>query len=87
MNLSEKKDFHQRSKYLKYKNLNKYFAKKKTLKEETVILDGTLDRNSSSISEVHNYRDEYDKTSIAYDSESINDDKSSNSSIKSEEEN
>ena len=32
----------------KYENLNKYFTKKKTSKEDTVILDDTLDSNSSS---------------------------------------
>ena len=54
---------HQRT---KYKKLNKDFAKKKTSKEETIILDDTLERNSSSISEADNSPDEYEKTSIAY---------------------
>ena len=38
----------------KYKNLNKYFSKKKNSKEETVILYDASDSNSSSISEVDN---------------------------------
>ena len=82
VNLLEKEAAHQRAKYLKYKKLNKYFAKKKT----RVILYDTSDRDSSSSSEAHNSRDEDEKTSIAYDSESGNDDESSNSSIESEEE-
>ena len=69
------------------KNINKYFAKKKTFKEETVILYDTSDRNSSSISEADNSPDEYEKTSIAYDSESSDKDKSSSSFIISEENN
>ena len=72
------------AKYFKYKNLNKAFAKKKTPKEETVIIDDTSDINSSSSSEAYNSPDEDDKTSIAYDSESANNEKSSNSSIGSE---
>ena len=43
MNLSEREAAHKRAKYLKYKKLNKAFAKKKTHKEETVILDDTSD--------------------------------------------
>ena len=51
LNLLEAEASHQRAKHLKYKKLNKYFAKKKTPKEETVIIDDTLDINSSSSSE------------------------------------
>ena len=74
MNLLEKEAAHQRVKYLKYKNVNKTFAKKKTRKEETVILDDTSGSNSSSISEDQSSRDEDEEASIAYDSESDNDD-------------
>ena len=87
MNHLEKEAAHQRAKYLKYKKLNKYFAKTKTHKEETFIIDYTSDSNSSSSSEAHNSCGEYEKTPIAYDSMSGNDDESSNSSINSEEEN
>ena len=86
MNHLEKEAAHQRAKYLNYKKLNKYFAKTKTRKEETFIIDNTSDSNSSSSIEARNYCDEYEKTSIAYDSMSGNDDESSNSSINSEEE-
>ena len=68
MNLLEREASHKRSKYLKYKKLNKAFAKNKTLKEETVILDNTSDSDSSSSSEAYNLCDEYKKSSIAYDS-------------------
>ena len=82
MNLLEKEAAHQRVKYLKYKKLNKTFSKKKT----RVILDDASESNSSSSSESHCSRDEYKKTSIAYDSESGNDDKNSNSSTGNKEE-
>ena len=52
----EKESAHQRAKYLKDKNLNKYFAKKNTSKEETVILDETSDSDSFSSSEAQNSR-------------------------------
>ena len=82
MNLLEREASHQRTKYLKYKNLNKAFVQKKTPKEETVILYDTSDRDSSSsISEADNSPDEYEKTSISYDSESNEDDKINNISI------
>ena len=83
MNLLEKEADHQRAKYLKYKKLNKAFAKKKTRKEETFILYDTSDRDSSSSSEAHNSHDEDEKTSIVYNSESADDEKISNSSIDS----
>ena len=67
------------------KKLNKAFSKKKAPKEETVVLDDTLDRNSSSSSEADNYPDEDEKTSIAYDSYSADNDEISNSYISSEE--
>ena len=73
---------HQKSKYEK---LNKDFTKKKNSKEGTVVLDDTLDSISSSRSESENSPDEYGKTSIAYDSDSTGDDKSSSSSIVSED--
>ena len=47
LNILQAEDAHQKSKYEK---LNKAFTKKNTPKEETVILDDTLDSNSSSIS-------------------------------------
>ena len=70
MNLLEKETSHKRSKYLKYKKLNKDFYKKKN----NVILDDPLESNSSSISEADNSPDEGEKTSIAYESESSNSD-------------
>ena len=82
MNLLEKEASRQRAKYLKYKNLYKAFAKKKT----SVILDDPLGRDSSSSSESQNSQNEDEKTSIAYDSESGNSDKSSNSTTNTEEE-
>ena len=69
----------------KYKQLNKAFAKKKTPKEETVILDDTSDRNYSSSSEAENSPDEDEKTSIAYDSESADYNESRNISINRKE--
>ena len=78
LNLLQAEAAHQRS---KYKNLNKSFAKKKTPKEETVVLDDTLDINSSSRSEADNSPSEDEKTLIAYDSESSDDDESSRSYI------
>ena len=87
MNLLEKEDSHQRAKYLKYKKLNKALAKKKTRKEDTVIIDDTSDSDSCSSSEAHNSRDKEEKTSIAYDSELGNDKEIRNSSIDSEEDN
>ena len=87
MNLLEKEAAHQRAKYLKYNNPDKAFAKKKTRKEDTFILDDTSDRSSLSISGAHNSRDEYKKTSIAYNSDSGNNNKSSNIFNDSEENN
>ena len=68
VSLLEKEASHQRVKYLKYKNLNTFFTKKNTRKEETVILDDTSDIDSSSRSEADNYCDEDKKTFIAYNS-------------------
>ena len=62
---------HQKSKYEK---LNKAFAKKKTSKEETVILDDTSDSDSLSSSDSDNSPDEDEKTSFAYDSDSADND-------------
>ena len=87
MNLLEKEAAHQRAKYLKYKKLNKAFSKKKTSKEETFIIDDTLDSESSSSNEAHNSRDEDNKTSIAYDSMLGNNDKIGNIYIDSREDN
>ena len=81
MNLLEREAAHQRAKYIKYKNLNKLFAKKKTRKEETFILDDTSNGNSTSSSEAYNYHDEDQKSSITYDSELADNDESSISSI------
>ena len=68
MNLLEREAAHQRAKYLKYKNINKSFSKKKTPKEETDIIYDTLYSDSSSSSEAYNSRGEDEKSSIAYDS-------------------
>ena len=68
----------------KYENLSKAFTKKKTPKEDTVIWDDSSDSNSSSRSESENYPGKDHKTSIAYDSDSADNDKSSSSSIDSE---
>ena len=70
MKLLEREAAHQRAKYLKYKNPNKAFTKKKTPKEDTVIIDDTSDSESSSSIEADNPPDEYNKTSIVYDSDS-----------------
>ena len=84
MNLLDREAAHQRAKYLKHKKLNKSFATKDTPKEKTVIIYDTSDINSLSSSEAYNSQDEDEKASIAYDSESVDDDKISNSSIGSE---
>ena len=86
MNLLEKEFTHQRDKYLKYKKLNKAFAKKRTRKENTVVLDDTSDRDLSSSSEEENSPDEGGENSMTYDSESGGSDKSSNSATNTEEE-
>ena len=64
VNLLEKQAYHQRAKYLKYKNLNKLFSRKNT----RVILEDPSERNSSSSSEEGNSSDEGEKKSITYDS-------------------
>ena len=46
MNILEIEPAHQRAKYLKYKEINKAFAKNKNPKEETVILDDTSNSES-----------------------------------------
>ena len=51
LNLLEREAAHQKAKYLEYENLNKDFSKKKTPKEDNVILDDTSDSESSSSSE------------------------------------
>ena len=65
VNLLEREAAHQRAKYLKYKKLNKNFAKKKTPNEETIILYDNSDSDSSSSNEAYNSLDEYEKASIA----------------------
>ena len=87
VNILEKEDTHQKSKHLKYKNLNKDFSKKKTRKEDTGIIDDTSDSVSSSNSEAQKSRGEDKEASIAYDSESGNDDENSNNFIGREENN
>ena len=87
MNFLDIEAAQQRATYLKYKELNKAFAKKKTPKEEIAIIDDTLDIDSSSSSKAYNYYDEDEKSSITYDSEYADNDESSNSSIGSEEKN
>ena len=57
---------------------------KNTSKEYTVILYDTSYINSSSVSEADNSSDKYEKTSIAYDSDSDDDEKSSSSLISRE---
>ena len=44
-----------------YENINKSFTRNKTSKEETVILDDSLDSNSSFSSESENYSNEAGK--------------------------
>ena len=66
----EKEASQQREKYLKYKNLNKAFSKKKT----RVILDDPLESDSYSSREDDNYPDEGEENYMAYDSESGNSD-------------
>ena len=78
INLLKAQADHQKS---KNKKLNKAFSKKKTSKEENVILDDTLDSNYSSISEDENSTYEGEKTSIPYNSDPSEDYKSSSSSI------
>ena len=81
----EREADHHRAKYLKYKNLNKAFSKKKTPKEETVIIDDNSVSNYPSISDADNPPDEDEKNPIAYNSESEEDEESSNISIGREE--
>ena len=67
VNILEKEASHQKARYLRYKKLNKAFAKKKNL----VILDDPSDSKSSSSSESHNSQNEDKETSIKYDSELV----------------
>ena len=82
MNLLEKEASHQRAKYLKYKNLNKAFSKKNT----RVIIYDPSESDSSSSSEGYNSPVKGEKNSIAYNSESGNGDKISNSATDTKEE-
>ena len=84
MKLLEREAAHQRSKYIKYKKLNRAFSEKKNPKEETVIIYDTLDSEYSSSSKDENYPDDYEKTSISYNSESSDDEEISNISLCSE---
>ena len=81
VNLLEKQASQQKAKYLKYKNLNKAFSKKKT----PVILEDS-ESDSSSSSEEENSSYEGEENSITYDSESRGSDKSSNNATDTEEE-
>ena len=81
VNILEKQVSRQRSKYLKYKKLNKAFSKKKT----RVIIDDPSESDSSSSSEERNSSDEGDKKSITYDSESEESYKSRNSATDTDE--
>ena len=71
---------HQKSKYEK---LNKDFTKRKTSKEETVVIDDSSGSDSSSISESNHSSNETGKISIAYDSDSAENDEISSSYISS----
>ena len=75
---------HQKS---KCENINKAFTKRKTSKEETVVLSDSYDSNSLSRSESNNSSPETGKTSIFYDSDSADDDEISSSSISSKDNN
>ena len=71
----------------KYEKINKAFTKRKTSKEETINLDESSDRNSSSRNEYKNPSPKTGKkkTSITYDSDSSDDGKISSSSTGSED--
>ena len=71
---------HQKSKYEK---LNKAFTKKKTSKEETVILDISSDSDFSSSSESDNSPNETGEKDIACDLDYTDVDESGRSSISS----
>ena len=71
LNLLQAEADHQKSKYEK---LNKAFTKRKTSKEETVNTDKFWDRNSSPRNESKNSSTKNGKTSIAYDSDSADND-------------
>ena len=71
LNFLQAEAAHQNSKYEK---LNKYFTKRKTSKKETVILDDYSDSKSSSSTDSDNPSNEIGKTSIAYDSDSSDND-------------
>ena len=85
LKLLEREAAHQRTNYLKYKNLNKTFTNRKTLKDDTIIIYNTSDSNSLSSSEDYIPPDEYEKTSIAYTSECTDNYESSKRSINNEE--
>ena len=69
---------HQKS---NYKKLNKAFTQRKNSKEDTIVLAKYSDRDSSSRSESNHSSNENGKPSIAYDSNSADDDKISSSYI------
>ena len=80
INLLQAEAAHQKSKYEK---LNKDFTKRKTSKEETVVLSDSLDIDFSSISESNHSSNETGKISIAYDSDSADNDEIISSYISS----
>ena len=84
LNLLKAKSSQQKSKYEKYKQI---FCQEEDFQGGDCHSIWHFGRNSSSISEADNSPDEYEKTSIAYDSESSDKDKSSSSFIISEENN
>ena len=71
----------------KYEKINKAFTKRTTSKEDTVNLADSLDSDYSSSIYSNNYSPETGKTSIAYDSDSAENDEISSISISSEDNN
>ena len=84
LNLIQEKSSHQKSKYEK---LNNALTKRNTSKEDIIILDESSDIDFSYIIESNHSSPETGKTSISYDSDSADNDKSSNNSIISEDNN
>ena len=84
LNLLQAESAHQKS---NYENLNKAFTKKKTSKEDIVVLADSSDSDSSSRSESNIFSPETGKSSIAYDSDSTHNYNICSSSISSEDNN
>ena len=84
LNLFQTEAAHQK---YKYEKLNKAFTKRNTSKEETVNISDSLYIHSSSRRESNNPYSKTGKTSIAYDSDSADDEKISSSYIRNEENN